>query len=361
VNYYEFLTKFWQKNVTSPLVCNSVKAGTNGLYGEPETIYRNMAHWMLICDEISDVEASAASFIDSSIQKLQLDFTNVGPYKARTSKKDQSNGLIGTAWITEGLCELDNLSAEQSEIVIRLSIELLNLYPFDTKLGLWPNIVEPNGELGGIDRTFNHQLWMAASHAPFTLNEKNNVLNNRINNFMEHISKLLKISTLGTVYHTLGNYPHYHRTLIKRIIKPIYRKDMQVKEWGYHAFNLLGMVRVLKYKKNECLYNKLVELTNICDGEVFWKMQKGNVYGSHYNPVGIEVAVARDFIGYSIESVCEALNFHFDECFSGINFSFESDFDQATLNARLYEIKYLTKRTKSKLHFNEKNNRWACK
>mgnify|MGYP000644990513 CR=1 FL=1 len=136
---------------------------------------------------------------------------------------------------------------------------------------------------------------------------------------------------------------------------------MQIKEWGYHAFNLLGIVRILKNKQDDVLYKKLIQLTKVCDTPIFWKMQKGNIYGTHYNPVGIEVAVARDFLGYSIESVCEALNFHFQECFLENIFSFQSDFDQATLNARVYEMKYLTKETKSKIFFCQKKNRWSCK
>ena len=90
-------------------------------------------------------------------------------------------------------------------------------------------------------------------------------------------------------------------------------------------------------------------------------MQRGNIYGTHYNPVGIEVAVARDYLGYSPESICEALNFHFAECFSSQEFSFQSDFDKATLNARLYEMKYLSQETKAKLLFNCESNRWSCK
>jgi len=359
MTYYEFLTNFWMKSTTSPIVCNAVLAGTNGLYGEQETVYRNMAHWMLICDEISSFNVSAAEFVDSSILKFQQAFSSVGTYKARNSKKDKSNGLIGSAWISEGLCELDNLSSKQTDIAMALSIELLSLYPFDINLGIWPHIVEPEGTLGGIDRTFNHQLWMAASHIYFTSNQGAHILNDRIQIFLEKIPKLLKINKLGTVYHTLGIYPHFHRTKLKRIIKPSYRRDMEVKEWGYHAFNLLGIVKILKVKQNKLLYKKLIELTKVCDTEMFWEMQRNNIYGSHYNPVGLEVAVARDFLGYSIDSVCEALNFHFDECFSVKEFSFKSDFDKATLNARVYEMKYLKNETKSKISFCSESNSWS--
>src|SRR5690606_22682931 len=86
-------------------------------------------------------------------------------------EKDTSNGLIGTAWNVEGmvsvieLCRVYGLTdyRDIEKILLTIIRKLYEHYPYSKRDCNWPHIVEPNGKILGLDRTFNHQLWFAAS------------------------------------------------------------------------------------------------------------------------------------------------------------------------------------------------------
>lgn len=360
MSYYDFIELYWNKNHFSPKVLGEIVSGQNGLYFEKETIFRNAAHWMLVCKEIKSKNTEAHEFIIETLNLFLEHEPKSGSYFARNSAKDKSNGLIGSAWIVESLSEFSNPEYDLNINIPKITTKLLLRYPFDHKKGIWTKIVEPDGNLGNIDRTFNHQLWMCMAHYELLKHTFNEELQKRVNSFTKNLFKNLKLNRYGMVYHTLGIYPHYHRTMIKRLLNSKYRSDMNLKEWGYHGFNLLALAKIYNITNLEIFRITVVKLLKFVN-DTFWEEQLNNKYGSTYNPVGIEIAVALDIIGEPIESVCAALNFHFNQCFDVESFTFINSPDKPTLNARLYELTFLSEKTKNSIYYNQYSNKWLIK
>lgn len=347
VNFNLWTKNYLLFNPVSPLQTGSVIPGCNGLYRDPETHYRNSCHWAVICKYVlsncqcnESEERLLINFIEDVVEDLLGADIDNGPVLARMCDKDKSNGLIGSAWIIESLSFLlseQKVSIkEKSKVVIK---KLLSHYSFDCELGYWPNVIEPSGRKIGIDRTFNHQLWLTVSQLEAAHALGDALL---IDEAKEHVSLLLnrlRFNLSGYIYHTLGAFPHYHRTLAKRILKPQYKSEMHIKESGYHAFNVLALSK-LSYLAPELFEknNKIQKALAMCKREAFWKKQINNPYSTPYNPTGLEVAVAASHIGDSKLTI-ESLNFHFSQCFR--DSQFVSDFDNATLNARFYEACFI--------------------
>lgn len=362
MNFENWIKNYLLENPFSPFQNNSVIAGCNGLYNDPETHYRNSCHWAIVCKfvvsccECNETERKKfLDFLDRVVNELySLDLSS-GPILARTGKKDKSNGLIGTAWVIESLSyrlsEQSESVREKSEEIIR---QLMSHYSFDKKLGYWPNVIEPNGETLGPDRTFNHQLWLTISMLEAACALKDENMKQEAKLFIKALLQHMKFNSNGCIYHTIGAFPHYHRTLAKRILKPDYKKEMHVKELGYHAFNLIALSK-LSYLAPELVSNnaKVEKAMDVCKNSAFWSGQANNPYSTPYNPTGLEVAVAASHKDDS-GSVINSLNFHFKECFD-VNV-FKSEFDSPTLNARLYEICFIAEKFRGKLIF--QNNNW---
>ena len=359
VSYAEFLMEYWRKNEFSPIVRGEIVPGNNGLYGDPETEFRNLAHWVCIACDLGEAkdERQVQAYVREAIATLIEEYPGSGPFVARLNpSKDQSNGLIGTTWVLEALCRA--YRAYQLQGIRELAISLIQLYPFDFNEALWPTIVEPDGQLKGLDRTLNHQLWFSASVAEASALFQFSEGTERASCFRQRLNKHMRSNRHGMVYHTIGTGKHYYRTVIKRLIQSTYRKEMHKKEWGYHAFNLLGLCRWAEFEPGRDLDDKLREMLRRCNRNRFWQEQKENLYGPSYNPVGIEIAVARDIAGHSLEDVCDALNRHFAELYHPTVFAFSSPTDPATLNARLYEMTCLSSRAKAGIMYEPGSNRW---
>lgn len=360
--YYEFIEKYLRINEFSPLVTGDFMPGNNGLYGEEETIYRNMSHWLvLFCDVGNSMkQSSILPLAQKAFEAYSQGRVSGGTYQARFSEKDASNGLIGSAWVMEGmeaLSRLPGISVDDVEHLHAIATEISQLYIWDENNTYILNVVEPDGRQASTDRTFNHQLWLVASIYISALGSKKPDLLDKCQGFIDNLDRLMKTNKHGLVYHTLGVYPHFHRTFLKRILSPAYKKEMIQKEYGYHAFNLLGYVRILISYSSDTLYEKLRELVLECNSDEFWRRQKDNEFGSTYNPVGLEVAAAASIFKYD-ELVLRALNYHFENFFDSSTYKFSGGSDEPTLNARLYEITYLRPDLKGRLYFDEETRLW---
>lgn len=368
MNYNQFITEFVNRSQYYPKK-NKIVTGTNGLYGEKESVYRTLAHWAVLIQDADLPNDKIVEFVELFIRHYEEHDLHVGPFKAReSSEKDSSNGLIGTAWNVEGMIatyKLTNKIGLDKSFDINLTLKsmidkLYSHYTYCEVQGNWPNIVEPNGNILGIDRTFNHQLWFAASKisasSVFCPNEDFDSMD--AEHFVKTLCRKLKRNHRGTIYHTLGTYPHYHKTLLKRLILSTYRRDMVKKEYGYHGFNLLALVRMFDF--NEVFFSKLIrEQLIVINKEHFIEAQENNEYGSSYNPVGLELAAALSKLNHNDDRILFWLNYHFSRYFNSSEFEFHSSNDIATLNSRVYEMVYIDERTKSLLNYSTTSNVWS--
>ncbi|OOE39371.1 hypothetical protein, partial [Salinivibrio kushneri] len=104
MTYYEFVSNYFEKTPFFRVLNDEIQTGSNGLYGEKETPYRILSHWSKIIKDASLSYDFLAHFVGFFREYFEMHDVRIGPYKARyTSKKDTSNGLIGTAWNIEGM------------------------------------------------------------------------------------------------------------------------------------------------------------------------------------------------------------------------------------------------------------------
>ena len=153
---------------------------------------------------------------------------NASFYHRIDGTKDKSNGLIGQAWTIEALIE--GYLAFKNEKYLALAKKVFLLHKFDEKTGYWKK-KEINGKDLFYDLTFNHQLWFAAIGSKIPDKE----VQRRVKQFMSKLEKNIGIHKSGLIKHFI----------FSRIMRKIFllknfggQKELEIKEQGYHAFNL---------------------------------------------------------------------------------------------------------------------------
>ncbi len=381
MNLYELLNKIGIK------YCNDlakIKAGTNGPYNHNETIYRNYAHWIIFFSRLYKM-SNNLMFKDSA-EKLGLHLLkptarpNSLTFHCRTVRgKDSCNGLIGQAWIIEGLAELYNLC--KKEEYISVAKEVFHLHDFDYELGLW-HTLDIDGTKKEIDGAFNHQLWFAYAGSLF-LNKEDKGFEQLII-FLNKLESNLTIINDGLIYHPIERIIKRTRErekvsfldgIKKALRKTYYQKSLTVffdsnksklEKWrlsqkyksnGYHAFNMHAFVRLEKNIPNHIFWSKPVYklmIRKLFD-EDFLLSNLTNKYSYPYNPTGFEIS---NVIFYkkniddkkTIGLISKFLNIQFGTYFHFENLEFsKNNFDKHTLTARLYEVMSLSKNIVSKI------------
>ena len=345
---------------------SKLEGGLNGPYNDKETPLRILSHWLITNyhvwkwtgnDEyLHTLRLLGNMLLDSRPKELS------GSYKCRFPKgtKDTVNGLIGQAWILEGLWHL--FVADNNEIALQEGIRLVECHNFALEKGLW-YINSQEGQNLGIDTAFNHQLWftMAASYfAPHSSICKRNV-----EVFMAKIHKNIELYDNGVIYHLIKEdigfctfkNKYFHRptalSSLKHLIKmrrfPEYsanrsydkfKEQQYLKAIGYQSFNLHAFTRleINGFKANKIDLSKMRNCLRL--PEVINIIEESK-YSFQYNAPGFEIPVIESFsdgelygdgwlkkqvlLTYSKSSRC----FNRNTC------------DSITLNARLYELTFL--------------------
>ena len=327
----------------------------NGPYNDVESNVRYLQHWLTIFLETGDSKliSQYLSFWEKEISTI-LERNEFLPTMRENNNKDSINGVIGVAWYLDGFCDLkesqswytiDNkLLTKIEDYIKKVVLKYFNKgFPF--------KILDEKSNIIGFDRTFNHQLWCLS-----VLIRSNKLFNigidkYRIQQNINTLFNILHVKKNGIIYHTIKTKKHFSRTFLKRVLKNAYRNDMNIKEYGYHAFNLLGFIKLFS---EEGFYfpepirfcnNKIV--TSIINNDI------NNKYGSIYNPIGFELgAFLSRFCSSSDDSmVLKLINYHFQKFFESKNFCFKSKQDEICLNARFYEYTYISKHYKKILSF----------
>ena len=270
----------------------AMPCGFNGPYNDPETPVRNTSHYLMAFLRAWEL-SNDGKFLNGAEKCLNY-LLKDNPYRHKhtfhhrsKNGKDSCNGLIGPAWNIEALLFASTIMKNQD--AYNLASELFLLHPFDYEKGLWHR-VEPDGRVLSIDSTFNHQLWFAASVAQ--AGKENDEINKRINRFIEKLSDNLNTAQNGRIIHSLlTDRKTKLRERIKRIIKPRYRKEIVLKEIGYHTFNLYAFAMLIEvgYRFSDDVYKKLKKSVNYMLSKEFKKLIYLTKYSFSYNPPGWEI------------------------------------------------------------------------
>lgn len=324
-------------------------AGHNGSYHDPETPIRNTAHWTVSFAKAYEITKNE-SFYDAILKGLE----SIKDKKWRPSNgtffcrnkesKDKCNGLIGQAWVIEGLIRGYEITGDNE--ALELSAEVFKIHPFEYKSGIWCR-VETDGTVLGFDYTFNHQLWFAMSGFLILKHKDDPEIRRACNTFMEKIPNNLKLYSNGRIGQSMRI--SFMEDVVKSSAKKLLRREkakyMKLKEIGYHAFNTHALAKIkayfpdLDFFQTE-MYKKII---NYLGSQEYLSGILISKYGFPYNPPGFEVYFTynynKELMHKEINNVEYLLKIqienHFDE--KSMDFSLNVH-DPKTSAARMCEL-----------------------
>lgn len=333
MNLFDLLEQSAKAGLTLQNADGSLPPGHNGPYHDPETPVRNTAHWLITFlwahnithdERYQNAANLATDYLASDAARPQ----KATFYHRTNPKKDASNGLIGQAWSIEALVAAAT-GLERPECS-QLATEVFLLHPFDEATALWDRI-DITGHNIGVDPTFNHQLWFAASGA-LLVKQGHQTIGDQVRHFLDHLETHLALYPSGLIRH--------------RHPDTVSQGEVNSERWhhrsvGYHAFNLYAFALLQPifpqhpFWQSE-LFKALWAYTHTDDHK---QAVAKNDYGYRYNPVGIEVAFALEKFSKNAQSaqtwwLSEQCRRSFNKQQGLMNQNTE---DPATHAARIYE------------------------
>lgn len=352
-----------------------VVAGNNGPHQTPETALRNSSHWIISLVRAFQLTGNAyyknsairlgATLLDKTFRPYGFSFLAREGKGAEGRGVDRCNGLIGQAWVIEALTKLHALTANPT--YRNLGIELAKQHKFDTHFSVWHSLDVDGADLN-IDNVFNHQLWFCATVALINRGQ-DQVLNARIQSFMDSLDKNLSLAESGLINHHIiriirsprvrlqGLVKHLRQgTLKERFFKNTVKSDSRIKptasarDNGYHAFNTYAFAMLKSACPDHVFWNsdKCHKLTAYLYNPRLAKELDGNIYGFPYNPPGFEIPYSLENLSGGDDADILVHAGHWLQ--RQIVFSYNSDTkmmdrncsDPATQSARLYEAARLS-------------------
>lgn len=336
--------------------CALMPGGRNGPYLDIESPVRNTAHWLTsfsIAFHLTGKEVFRDTGLKLANWLLSQDdyILNGQVVHRQKAPKDWCNGVIGQAWVAEGLWYAGKLLgiSEATDAAVRL----VSALPFDEGLGAWIRVDPLQGQMGP-DFTFNHQSWFASVAAEVGAEEPK--LRDNARRFLDvSDAASFDVDSNGLIKHAMQNRPRagaglspsrVAARLVRRFqthhrpqINPLERKV------GYHLYDLYTLARLRAEFPQHSLWNtdKLRRAVEYAASEEFFVALDNNHYSYPYNAPGFEyplVAAAFSDIEPSLSSFAErALATQMDKTFcQGTGFFSVGTYDPLTLAARVYEL-----------------------
>ena len=300
---------FWVDGATA-----LVPGGQNGPYFDLESPIRNSAHWLVTMSIAHRLTGSRdfARAGDGLVNYLVYGGPrhNGTPIHRQRFPKDWTNGVIGPAWVSEGLALAGRfLSNERARDA---GSELLRDLAFDEDRGLW-RVADHLSGSSNIDQTVNHQLFCTAIAADFPDDAE---LVRRVDRFLElAIPAIVRTKSNGVLEH------HVPRTLRERAISSAVGSvrgrlagalprtalglgvvsDREQRDVGYHIFSLYAACRLVVARPDAGpqLVPMLRDAARAVDEITRQPGYLTNPYSYAYNPVGFELALASRTPGLS--------------------------------------------------------------
>lgn len=345
------------------MVAGHAPNGCNGPYKNNDTPIRNTAHWAYTYAALYTI-FKKEKYLDvvGVFAKYLLDSNNYGVNGAAICRRDctdDTNGVIGQAWVIEGLLGCyDVLHDEQllnRAISIFLSQELVE------ETGLW-KINCSDGHSTGYDYVYNHNLWFAAAGSQILERKNNPDIRNKVEIFLDHSKNTYGVQPSGCLYHLINsnvNLIGNAKFEIKKILSDFNFgnfKNMNYLEKGYHLFDLYGFALLKKrFPEHLELNSKKLEkaITYGLNEKFLFGLgtteTKLNTYSYPYNSPAFEYPYVSSILGSGCdeEIAKKMLDIQFTVLFDQNRMLFANrNEDPETLTARVYElIRYFLERT----------------
>lgn len=359
--YLEFIKEITDQFIVDTGDCNFAAAGNNGPYNEDDLPPRNTAHWLVTLEilyqhyknpKYLDVAKKFAEYLLNENRYGRSNLVKIRNMKNPTPHEDHTNGIIGTAWIIEGLISAARLFSDNR--YYDRAIELFRAEIFDENLRMW-KIVDINDRCIAIDYVYNHQLWFAASGAMILDYKYDKEIDQQIHSFLSYWKYHLIFQPSGLLYHQI-NYIFTPVGMIKKKIKAICcdlgitksLKQQCTLEKGYQLFDLYGFALLYKrYKECEVYSSRqfkkaLNYATNSINlKQLYVSDSNFNKYAFPYNSPAFEYPFVSKIFNGNIDKqlMVDLMNIQKKLCYSNETKKFDRNTsDSATLTARIYEL-----------------------
>ncbi|WP_294407019.1 hypothetical protein [uncultured Clostridium sp.] len=359
--YLEFIKEVTDKFIEEIGDSNSAFAGNNGPYNEDDLPPRNTAHWLvtlsILCKHYNNIEYREvarrfAEYLMNENKYGKRNLIKIRNMKNPTSKNDHTNGLIGIAWVIEGLVSAANLF--QEERYYQRAVELFKAEEFDEDLHMW-KIIDIDDRCVSIDYVYNHQLWFAAVGGMILDYKYDKEIDRQIISFLSYWKQHLIFQPSGLLFHQI-NYKFTTTGLMKKKIKSICcdlgitkeLKQQCILEKGYQLFDLYGFALLYKrYKKCEVFSSKQfqkalnygINRNNL--EKLYISDTNFNKYSYAYNSPAFEYPFIAKTIcgGIDQKLMNDLMNIQKKLCYSSETKKFDRNTaDSKTLTARIYEL-----------------------
>ena len=335
--------------------CDMAIAGHNGPYMQSETIVRNTAHWIIsfsIMYELTkdEIYKGILSRFSNTLLNEVNKSTN-GALVCIKREDNQTNGLIGLAWIMEGLVEAYRVLRNAK--LLEAATKIYFSQRFDKKLHTW-RIVDPNGKVGEVDIAFNHSLWFCMAAAKLVQYNFNALITRDISDYLTHIGKQFVLYGDGLISHfsvNSGNCMRNFKMRLRKTICAITGKGLPWKKWNsveyeraYHLFSLYAFAWLYHFYPQSSFFqsrkfNKLKAYGINEDNFIAFPEMNSYAYG--YNSPAYELPLIHYFFETGKDSECaeHTLTLHKKYNIAPDESSYtENVQDAITLDARVYEI-----------------------
>lgn len=337
--------------------------GCNGPYKNNDTPIRNTSHWAVTYSALYQIFKEEKYFnIINRFANYLLDSTNYGISGAAICRKnaaDDTNGVIGQAWVIEGLLACYDIT--KNENLFDRAISVFDSQELSVETGLW-KIRCSDGRNIGYDYVYNHNLWFSAAGSQIL--DRKNIQNVRkkILIFLNHSKTTYGVQPSGCLYHLInlnvgfiGNIKFSAKKVLTDFNISKF-KDINYLEKGYHLFDLYGFALLMNQFSDHPALNsaKLKKAITYGAGKHFLNSLGAigkplNRYSYPYNSPAFEYPYITSVLGVGCdEKIAEKmLEIQFTELFDEKRMLFlNKNEDPDTLTARMYElIRYFSERT----------------
>lgn len=353
--YITFIKEISDSKIADFICQGHADAGCNGPYGDIDTPLRNTAHWCVtysfLWEKFHEKKYKEILKVFSDyLQKAQNYGISNAAICRSISSGDDTNGIIGQAWVIEGLIAAYEILNEDVLLEKAISIFLSQKYDHDTKHWV---ICCSDGHIVKGDFTYNHNLWFAACGTMILKHKEHKEIKENILDFLDNTPKIVGIQPSGKIHHRMrinqgivAEAKYLLRVLLTDWnIGPL--KEWNYLESGYQIFDLYGFALLKEYWgehnifKNDWLRKAIKLGTN---EQFIWSLANTysiNKYAFPYNAPTFEYPYVAEVLGKGCNK-----NF-FDELFKyQLELTYESDKklfskhnpDPNTLTARIYEL-----------------------
>jgi len=244
--------------------------GRNGPYLDLESPVRNTAHWLATLSIGSHLGVPGARAIGHAAVAFLLSdhpFRHNGRMIHRQRHpKDWCNGVIGDAWVVEGLALAGRFL--EHDVAAATALRLAASQPHAHRDRAWER-VDPGGRRTRVDRTLNHQLWFAAGAAETSQDgsaPEGAAVRGRIREFLDRgAAGAFGLREDGTIDHHLRRVAtgsgasildirRSVRTMRSRLDARELRRTTE-RDTGYHLYVLLALARLRTALPGHALWN----------------------------------------------------------------------------------------------------------